>query len=57
LAEFEALEWLQGQLAVFTHGDNNEAVPGYSVLLLLQLMWQRTREEVFDRISEYPLEC
>ena len=23
-AELEALEWLQGQIAVFSHGDNNE---------------------------------
>jgi len=29
LAELEASEWLQGQLAVFSHGDNNEAVLGY----------------------------
>jgi hypothetical protein len=29
LAELEALEWLQGQIAVFSHVDNNEAVLGY----------------------------
>jgi hypothetical protein len=46
LAELEALEWLQGQIAMFSHGDNNEAVLGYWVLLLLQLMWQGTREEL-----------
>lgn len=28
LAELEALEWLQDQIAVFSHGDNNEAVLG-----------------------------
>jgi hypothetical protein len=56
LAELEALGWLQDQIAVFSHGDNNEAVLGYYVLLLLQLMWQGTKE-VFDRINEYPLSC
>jgi len=29
LAELEALEWLQSQIAVFSHRDNNEAVLGY----------------------------
>jgi hypothetical protein len=28
-AELEALEWLQRQIAVFSHGDNNEAVLEY----------------------------
>ena len=28
-AELEALEWLQGQIAAFSHGDNNETVLGY----------------------------
>jgi hypothetical protein len=29
LAELEALEWLQSQIAVFSHRDNNEAVLEY----------------------------
>jgi ABC-type Mn2+/Zn2+ transport system ATPase subunit len=28
LAELEALEWLQSQIAVFSHGDNNKIVLG-----------------------------
>jgi hypothetical protein len=52
-AELEALEWLQGQIAVFSHGDNNEAVLEYCYYSLCG----KELKKKFDGISEYPLTC